>query len=323
MKKKIVLTFDYELYLGEDSGTIDECMLKPTKKILELLKIHNSSGIFFIDATFLIILKQHYTSGYQMVKTQILDMLENGNDVGLHVHPHWIDSYMISKDRWSFSSYRNFRLHNLTKDRISNILQDSFQELDLICKEFSKHYKIDSFRAGGWCLQPFNDIKQILKDIGVKYDFSVLPGMKKNSLPRHYYDYSLAPNKEYWKFTDDPLKEDDNGDFIEIPVTVTKLNIFRVIYNKRKMSAYPVCGNGKGAYTTSGFFELLKKIHIFIRYAFSSDYMSFDVFVKSMTNINKELIVYVAHPKNFSSESFSILKYCCENYNVIKYRDIV
>ncbi|AII13936.1 hypothetical protein CIG1485E_0057 [Campylobacter iguaniorum] len=323
MKKKIILTFDYELYLGKDSGTIDKCMLEPTQKILESLKRHNANGIFFIDANFLVILKQQCLSGYQMVKKQILDMLKNGNDIGLHIHPHWIDSYMISKDRWSFRSYENFRIHNLNKEQISSILKDSFKELDLICKEFSQHYKIDSFRAGGWCVQPFSSVKEILKEIGIKYDFSVLPGMKKNSLPRHYYDYSLTPNKPYWKFADDPLKEDSNGDFIEIPVTVTKLNIFSVLYNKRKIRAYSIYGNGKGAYSTSGFFELLKKIRIFIKYAFSSDYMSFDVFVKNMINTNKELIVYVAHPKNFSSESFLILKYCCENYNVIKYKDIV
>ena len=75
IKKKTILTFDYELSLGNDSGTIEKCMIEPTYKILEILKRNNSKALFFIDSTFLVVLKQDYYEGYLKVKNQILDTL--------------------------------------------------------------------------------------------------------------------------------------------------------------------------------------------------------------------------------------------------------
>jgi hypothetical protein len=311
------------MYLGDDSGTIEKCMLEPTDKILEIFKKYNSKGLFFVDATFLTVLKKDYYEGYLKVKKQIIDILKSGSDIGLHIHPHWIDSYMISENRWSFKSYENFRIHNLPKDEISNIIKKSFNELNIICQEFSKDYKIDSFRAGGWCVQPFEYITNILKNIGIKYDFSVLPGMKKENLPKHYYNYTNTPKKEFWKFEDDVLKEDINGSFVEIPTTVIKMNIFDVLKLKKQIKGQKIIGDGKGADdSSSSLIGKLKKLKPFMRYTFSSDYMTLEMFDKNMKRVNNMFLVYVAHPKNFSNESFRILRKQCKSFLIITHKDI-
>jgi len=322
-KKKIIFTFDYELYLGKDSGTIEKCMLEPTDNILKIFKKYDAKGLFFVDATFLTVLKKDYFEGYQKVKNQILNILKSGSYIGLHIHPHWIDSYMISENRWSFKSYDNFRIHNLSNEQILKIIRDSFNELDIICKEFDKDYNIDSFRAGGWCVQPFELLKEDLKSIGIKYDFSVLPGMKIDNLPKHYYNYKKAPQKDFWKFEDDVLKEDKNGSFIEVPTTIVKMNILDVFKLKKAIKGLKTIGDGKGADDSSGsFMGKLKKLKPFIKYTLSSDYMTLDMFKKNIESVNQSVLVYVAHPKNFSIESFKILEVITSRCNTINYHKI-
>ncbi|WP_434260749.1 hypothetical protein [Aliarcobacter cryaerophilus] len=299
-------------------------MIEPTDKILEIFKKYDAKGLFFVDATFLTVLKKDYFEGYVKIKEQILDILKSGSDIGLHIHPHWIDSYMIDKNRWSFKSYENFRIHNLPKEKISTIIKDSFNELDTICKEFDKDYNIDSFRAGGWCIQPFNLIKDDLKSIGIKYDFSVLPGMKKDNLPKHYYDYKQAPQKDFWKFENDVLKEDDKGSFIEVPTTIVKMNIFDLLKLKKSIKGLKTIGDGKGADdSSSSFVGKMKKLTPFIKYTLSSDYMTLDMFKKNIQSVDKSVLVYVAHPKNFSDESFRVLEYVCNKYNTNNYKEII
>ena len=36
-QKQLLVTFDYELFLGNRSGSVDECMITPTNKLVILL----------------------------------------------------------------------------------------------------------------------------------------------------------------------------------------------------------------------------------------------------------------------------------------------
>ena len=49
MKKRLILSFDYELFLGNRSGTLNKGLVEPTKKLLGLLKEAGFKGIFFVD----------------------------------------------------------------------------------------------------------------------------------------------------------------------------------------------------------------------------------------------------------------------------------
>ncbi|MFM9009266.1 MAG: hypothetical protein ACKORE_11895, partial [Bacteroidota bacterium] len=75
-----------------------------------------------------------------------------------------------------------------------------------------------AFRAGGWCVQPFDRMAEALAEVGIKIDSSVFPGGHYQS--REYdYDFRDAPDQTRWKFNLDPLLEDENGLFTEIPIS--------------------------------------------------------------------------------------------------------
>jgi hypothetical protein len=311
------------MFLGRDSGSIESCMLNPTAKILKILKNTEIRALFFIDATFLLTLKKDYKKGFLVVKNQILEILELGHDVGLHLHPHWVDSFMFSEGRWSFKKYDKFRIHSISEQLRSDLILDSYKQLSLICKEYSQSYHIDSFRAGGWCVQPFNLIKNDLKSLGIKYDFSVLPGEKKDNLPMRFYDFSNSPNdQDFWRFEDDVIIEDNTGYFLEVPTTMVSMNIFNVFKLKKKLKGLEISGNGKGVQEIQGYklLRILKKIRVNMRYTLSCDYMNVVSFKKNINNTRSNLVVITSHPKVFTSESYKVLKYIVRNFKQCDYR---
>jgi len=320
MSKQIVLTYDYELFLGSDSGDLNQTLIKPTEKILKILEQYNAVGLFFIDVTFLSHIKN--TKCYDSVKRQIQKIRVLGHEIGLHLHPHWIDAKEIKKCRWKFENFENFRLHSFDNQKLEQIVRENYNLLQSIIYEIDSRYKIECFRAGGWSVQPFEQLKDIFLEVGIKYDFSVLPGMLDDDRPKHYYNFKNTPQKEIWYFTDDILCEDTNGKFLEVPTTVFKMNIFDLIKNKRLIKTYKIAGNGYGAGKQKSFLEKLQRVRLYVPQILSSDSLEYEIFKKYISKIDKNLVIYVAHPKLFSENSFKILVYLCKNFKIITYKDI-
>jgi len=298
--------------------------LKPTNRILQIFKKYHARGLFFVDATFLSRLKQENSDCYARVKEQLHEILTSDSDIGLHIHPHWLDAKSIGNCRWTFVKYDKYRLHNLSDIEKKEVIFSSSNLLNEIIYEYDPNYKVETFRAGGWCIQPFRDIRDALKEVGVKYDFSVLPGKKQDKRPRQYYDYTNYPkNKDFWKFDDNVLDEVENGYFIEVPVTMYKMNLYDWMINKKLIKNHKTMGDGKGGVKPMPLLEKLLKVKWLMTRDLSSDSMSFIFFKKYLEKNKHELLTYVAHPKLFSAESFQSLEYICKNYNTVNIRQIV
>ena len=53
-KKNLLITLDYELYLGELSGSVEKCILEPAEKLRVIFKENKLKKIiFFLDTTYL------------------------------------------------------------------------------------------------------------------------------------------------------------------------------------------------------------------------------------------------------------------------------
>jgi len=185
--KKILLTYDYELFLGKDSGDLYQSLIEPTYKILDILKLNNVSGLFFVDTSMLVSIKD--TKCFKIIKDQMQDIVTQGHNIGLHIHPHWQDVKLIDECRWSFEDYKHFRLDNFNDTKLKKNIDECYELLSSIVYEVDKNYKIDTFRAGGWSIQPFSRLSKIFKDLGIKYDFSVLPYTRDDDRPKHFYDF--------------------------------------------------------------------------------------------------------------------------------------
>lgn len=212
----ILLTFDYELFFGAQTGTVQHCMVEPTSMLLDIFSRHGCRATFFVDAGCVVSLGEaakvstQAKADYGALCLQLEEIATAGHDIQLHIHPHWEDA-VFENDSWKISTER-FRLHDFGVKEQFDICRKYAAALKLFAKN-----KVNAFRAGGWCLQPFEEIAEALKSVGICADSTVFHG-GFNISATHFYDYRKAPNKSFYRFESDPLEEDVRGSFVELPI---------------------------------------------------------------------------------------------------------
>ncbi|HLP19288.1 MAG TPA: hypothetical protein VK174_03270 [Chitinophagales bacterium] len=239
MKKTLLLTFDYELYLGANSGSAQNCSLLPTDRILRILGKHNCTGVFFIDSLYLVRLKEvahkHHEAKNDLdkVSEQIRRMVQEGHLVYDHIHPHWIDAkYDAATNTWNLSDKSKFALSNLTPAEQDYVFDSSLQVLYDIIKPVKPDYKINGYRAGGFFIQPFSIFKRQFLKHGIKYEFSVQAGAKCSGPDNSYaFDFTTSPDKSFYRFEEEVTREQSNGSFVQFPLRECKVEGWRKIYS--------------------------------------------------------------------------------------------
>jgi hypothetical protein len=215
----IFLTFDYELFFGANTGTVQKCMLEPTERLLKMAG-NEIKLIFFVDVGFLVRLEELkgefsiLDKDLQQVRSQIRTMVEEGHDVQLHVHPHWEKS-TFDGEKWVIKADNAYRLDDFRDEEIRSILIRYKAYLDELVG-----YKTTAFRAGGWCVQPFNRLQSVFKELDLRIDSSVIPG-KKYLSPHYKFDFTRVKQQDAYRFETDVCVEVQDGSFCEYPISST------------------------------------------------------------------------------------------------------
>ena len=238
IKKKLLLfTFDYELFLGDKSGSVDASLIKPTDQLIKLLNHYNRKGIFFVDTTYLIRLKEiankyeNARKDFDNIKSQIVKLVATGHSVFPHIHPHWLDAkYDEQTNEWSLKDFMKYRFASINTEQRAFLFEESINILNEIIRPVNPDYKIDSYRAGGWSIQPFSDFKPYFKKHGIVNDFSVIPG-KYNVSTAHVFDFRNVPVKNIYRFNEDITTEFENGSFKEFTISSITLSKLMVWFN--------------------------------------------------------------------------------------------
>jgi hypothetical protein len=212
----IYLTFDYELYFGERTGTAKNCILHPTQLLKEVADKHGIKIVQFVDVGYIIKLEEFKSSfpeleeDYQTITNQIKQLYQEGHDIQLHIHPHWEDSY-YRDGKWHIVADR-YKLADFATHEIDRIVTTYKQKLESLTAVNS----IFAFRAGGWCIQPFEKFKDAFIKNNITVDSSVFRDGKYSS-KQYSYDFTNAPDLSSWHFNDNPCKREE-GPFKEIPI---------------------------------------------------------------------------------------------------------
>lgn len=219
---QIFLTYDYELFFGKPTGTVEKCIIEPTNRLREIAAQTKVKFVFFIDVGYLKKLIELKDSNskvaheHQLVTQQIETLVDEGHDCQLHIHPHWEDC-THNGEQWTMNTNR-YKLVDFSDAEIEKIVLGYQAILANVTKK-----TVNIYRAGGWCLQPFSRIKKAFEKAGLKLDSSVFPGGKFTA-GNYYYDFSKTPQKSIWNFDDDLCIENSNGQFIEYPISSYKYN---------------------------------------------------------------------------------------------------
>lgn len=214
---KLFLTYDYELFFGEPTGSVEKCIIQPTNHLREIANRTGIKMVFFIDVGYLKKLEEYrgtyskVNHEFQLIKNQIHDLVREGHDCQLHIHPHWEDVKHDGK-KWLMNTSR-YKLDDFSNTEIERILIEYHSILERWTGK-----TVHSYRAGGWCLQPFDRIENGFRKIGIKVDSTVFP-KGKFTAGNYYYDFTKTPNKSKWKFQNDLCKENNKGSFWEYPIS--------------------------------------------------------------------------------------------------------
>lgn len=253
---KFLLSLDYELFFGDDVGTVSGCMIEPTDAMLKVAEECGVKLTLFVDAPFLLRLreeaKRHHVlrADFDALRKQLSRAVAKGHDIQLHVHPHWLDS-TYDGSGWRLSTSR-FRLHDFEPADRCGIVSASQAILQEIVGR-----PVFAFRAGGWCLQPFSEIEQALSSSGLWLDSTVYPGGYSGDTGRHH-DFRSSPAKSFWRFRDNPAEEASDGGFVEVPISsfrASPLLFWKMAYARRRApETHKPFGEGRPIRHGSGYY---------------------------------------------------------------------
>ena len=215
---RVLLTFDYELFFGTRTGTVEACMIRPTELLLQMCRKHEVSMTFFIDVGYLLKLEEYapqfptLAKDLALVKEQVARMLALDCSVQLHIHPHWEKS-SFDGEKWNIVTDGCYKLDDFSDREIEGIVKTYHRYLTELTQK-----PVDSFRAGGWCIQPFSRLAGVFGELGIVCDPSVFPGGRFQS--SHYaFDFTAVPRfSDDYRFEDDVCKAVPDGQFVELPI---------------------------------------------------------------------------------------------------------
>jgi hypothetical protein len=238
MQKKLLITYDHELFLGKRSGHAEFCMLRPATELLNVMAPYDIKAIFFVDTTYLLRLKEQAAvsrscaEDLSNITKQLNEMVAKGHYVFPHIHPHWLDArYDEATHNWELSDVSKYRFHKISHDDRDRIFTGSVNLLKEMFREKHPDYKVNGYRAGGWCIQPFSDFKPFFEKTGIEYDFSVLSGFYQFT-DAQYFDFSEAPTEHIYRFSDDICKADVNGPFTQYSIDSVNISAATQLLNK-------------------------------------------------------------------------------------------
>lgn len=298
----IYLTFDYELFF-KLSGTPFKCLIQPTNFLINLFRKHKIKATFFIDVLYYIRLLENNSTkeDAKRIRNQLCNLLDEGHSIELHLHPHWLDAIYDSPS-WVFPTYRYYKLQNFPEKIITDLFISGTQVLNEIGNSIIPGYKVHAFRAGGFCILPFEKLKKGFIESGITIDSSIAPGMKATSLG-YTFDFTSSPKADYWRFEEDPLHPDQNGTFIEMPITTYSRGIYYKILDRLIQKEKPF-GDGEFIAQEKKTFPSKLK-HTTAMLTIESGHKAI-----LLSQIRKSKVINIInHPKNITTYSLKLIEF--------------
>lgn len=226
----VCITFDYELFFGKNYGTDQEVLFDPTAMLVDMLAREKVSATFFADTCSVARCSQLGRNEYVKDFTaQISDMYAKGQDVQLHIHPHWLNSW-YQDGEWVFDS-SSYRLQSFGFDKSKpvnaySIIQEGKDYLESTLRKIDPAYQCIAYRAGGFALQPHQELVKALKENGIRVDSSAAPMLAAGGT--NSYDFTQAPRQVNWHISPQGQwwenRPQDQDALFEIPVATENKN---------------------------------------------------------------------------------------------------
>lgn len=280
---KIIISIDYELFLGENNDSYENILIKPTKKLLDIFNENSIKATFFVDVCCLQkSLEIENNDFIGKVNNQLISIAKCGQDIQLHIHPNWLLSKYI-EGHW-FIEYDHYRIHSFgfnKEDDMSaiSIIRNSKKYLEGIIQSVKPDYKCIAYRAGGYSIQPHNEVVSALLNNEIFIDSSICLNAFCES-EANMYDYRVIPQKLNWTLDSEKAwNEYGRNGVYEVPLFCVKNNILDKFFNRKEYFALkkePLKGKYIPLSKTNDNIKKDSLINKFLKYNKSYFLLSFD-----------------------------------------------
>ncbi len=230
----IYITFDYELFHGIKSGSVEHSLIEPTNRIEEILNKYNVKGTFFVDTTYICKLNKikdcdaQLNESFTKICKQLKKLADNGHSIQLHIHPQWFYSE-YKNGKWNVNT-EYFKISSCPPKDIDKMFDEGIKLIESITNK-----KCIAYRAGGYSIQTLPNYAELLIKHKIKIDSSCLCGKKVLSKYQSY-DFTKIKYSDIYTFNDDITLKDKhgNGRIIELPIYTMPTNNIIFAYKKTK-----------------------------------------------------------------------------------------
>lgn len=234
----LVVTNDYEV-MGDGSGDIRELMIRPTAEILDICEEFGVPHTLFVDMVEFWRFEEAERTGSlgadfrgaSVIQEQLRSAVSRGHDVQLHLHPQWLDAVPHAPGSWSVDR-AHWRLPDVPGgigDRgdvrsLRGLFHRGTNDLEEMLRTVSPGYRCIAFRAGGYCVQPAEDVLRVMREEGLRIDSSVAVGRKKDDRSA-WFDFRDAPDdRSHWFIEDSVTVPAAEGLLLEVPIFTDPLS---------------------------------------------------------------------------------------------------
>ena len=228
-KINLLITADYELFLGRNFVGHDEVLFAPTEQLMARCEALGVGLTFFADICSVWAHRKFGLDDYaDKFETQMQDALKRGHDVQLHVHPHWLNSTW-REGRWQVATDRMYLAEfgfTDSEDAAPAIIKRGVDYLHDLLQAVTPTYRCTAFRAAGLALQPEeHKLISALLDHGIKIDSSIAKDLILQ-LDTIEIDYRRVPTVANWYLAPaSGIAQDAGAGLLEIPIATFRCDL--------------------------------------------------------------------------------------------------
>jgi hypothetical protein len=181
-KPTIYLVFvdDWELS-GNGSGDVGELQFEPMRQLLSIYKECGIHGSFNAEVMQQITFRQKQDAHPELKEwadewdESVKEALRQRHDVQLHIHPQWQNA-KYNDGRWQLTS--DWSILNYSADDARRMLQEGKEFLEGLLRPVDPNYRCLAFRSGAWCIAPSPFMLNLLAELGIVFDMSIVAGVR-------------------------------------------------------------------------------------------------------------------------------------------------
>jgi hypothetical protein len=233
----ILLSNDYEVFLGGNRLAETEVLCAPTDRLLDTLDRAGAPMTFFCDVACLWRYREAGQHAFvAAVEHQLMDMVRRGHDVQAHLHPHWLTTEIHPREGGGTSYQTDLARFALAGSASAQGLSVVAHAADLgrrardylegLLRPIDPDYRCLSYRAGGYGIQPASrDIIAGLRQAGYLIDSSIVPGMRLRTNVNQIDFTDLPSSANYWVEEVGPATAAPGNGLFEIPVAAARVGV--------------------------------------------------------------------------------------------------